>query len=105
VKTYLTQYFKKVLQGARAPRSQTTARRKVGLTHYGEALTSDEVYHRLRDQAAKKAKSKPAVTTPVSKVKKSGKAPVARFRHATSQQHEDENICQRCGPIIMPLSF
>jgi hypothetical protein len=78
---------------------------KVGFTHYGEALTSDEVYHRLRDQAAKKAKSKPAVTTPVSKVKKSGKAPVARFRHATSQQHEDENICQRCGPIIMPLSF
>ena len=59
VKTFLNQYFKKVLQetaGAKAAARGAT-RRKVGLTHYGEALTADEVFQRLQKAQAMKVKA------------------------------------------------
>ena len=50
VKTYLKKHFTKVLQGAHDQKTKpkgAVGRKKVGLTHYGEALTSDEVFFRL----------------------------------------------------------
>ena len=74
VKTYIKKHFTKVLQGAhdqkRKPKG-AVERKKLGLTHYGKALTSDEVFFRLREQAAKKSKA--ATTVTASKLKKAKK--------------------------------
>ena len=58
-KTYPKKHFTKVLQGARDQKTKSkgaVGRKKVGLTHYGETLTSDEVFFRLREQAEKNQK-------------------------------------------------
>ena len=94
VKTYLKKHFTKVLQGAHDQKTKpkgAVGRKKVGLTHYGEALTSDEVFFRLREQAAKKSKA--ATTVTASKLKKAKKAPNATPTRVATDCKQDDNYC------------
>lgn len=52
MRPHLTLHFEKLLQKKNAVKKGTSSRKRVKPQYYGEALTSDEVFHRLEDDKA-----------------------------------------------------
>ena len=68
-------------------------RQRVQLIHQGEALTTDEVLERLREEGRDKQKKKPMA----AKQKGSKKTTRKKTRAQSTAIIEDENHCQICG--------
>ena len=90
VTTRVAKFFGELFQEKKANNTRLGKRGRVEPRHYGEALTEDEVYERLKREEEAKKRKKAEKGKAKTRKKNSG-------RGKKNYTDEDENTCQGCG--------